>query len=50
MVTRAYVQAVFDQHLRGEPQALLGQPSLRFPELMFRDEAGPVTGTDGSLS
>ena len=34
-ITRAYVRAVFDQHLRGEPQALLDQPSPRFPEVTF---------------
>lgn len=25
----------FDQHLRSKPQALLDQPSLRYPEVMF---------------
>src|SRR5580692_82281 len=30
-ITRAYVRAFFDQHLRGEPQALLDQPSPRYP-------------------
>jgi dienelactone hydrolase len=34
-ITRAYVRAFFDQHLRGRPQALLDQPSPRFPEVMF---------------
>jgi dienelactone hydrolase len=34
-ITRAYVRAFFDQHLRGEPQALLDQPSPRYPEVMF---------------
>jgi dienelactone hydrolase len=39
-ITRAYVRACFDQHLRNEPQALLDQPSPRFPEVTF------VRGTD----
>ena len=34
-ITRAYVLAVFDQHLRGEPQTLLDQPSPRYPEVTF---------------
>ena len=34
-ITRAYVRAFFDQHLRGEPQALLDQPSPRYPEVTF---------------
>jgi hypothetical protein len=34
-VTRAYVRAFFDQHLRSKPQALLDQPSPRYPEVMF---------------
>jgi len=34
-ITRAYVRAFFDQHLRGKPQALLDQPSPRYPEVMF---------------
>jgi dienelactone hydrolase len=32
-ITRAYVRAFFDQHLRGEPQALLDQPSPYYPEV-----------------
>jgi dienelactone hydrolase len=32
-ITRAYVRAFFDQHLRGEPQALLDQPSPHYPEV-----------------
>ena len=32
-ITRACVLAFFDQHLRGEPQALLDQPSARYPEV-----------------
>ncbi|HET9970068.1 MAG TPA: alpha/beta hydrolase [Streptosporangiaceae bacterium] len=34
-ITRAYVLAFFDQHLRGEPQPLLDQPSPRYPEVTF---------------
>jgi dienelactone hydrolase len=34
-ITRAYVRAFFDQHLRGRPQALLDQPSPRNPEVTF---------------
>jgi dienelactone hydrolase len=34
-ITRAYVRAFFDQHLRSEPQALLDQPSPRHPEVTF---------------
>jgi hypothetical protein len=34
-ITRAYVRAFFDQHLRGSPQALLDQPSPRCEEVMF---------------
>jgi hypothetical protein len=34
-ITRAYVRAFFDQHLRGKPQALLDQPSPRNPEVTF---------------
>src|SRR5580693_206950 len=34
-ITRAYVRAFFDQHLRGEPQALLDQPSPRYLEVTF---------------
>ncbi|MGH3206159.1 MAG: alpha/beta hydrolase family protein [Trebonia sp.] len=34
-ITRAYVRAFFDQHLRGRPQALLDEPSARYPEVMF---------------
>jgi dienelactone hydrolase len=34
-ITRAYVRAFFDQHLRGRPQALLDQPSPRYPEVVF---------------
>jgi hypothetical protein len=34
-ITRAYVRAFFDEHLRGRPQALLDQPSPRYPEVTF---------------
>jgi dienelactone hydrolase len=34
-ITRAYVRAFFDQHLRNSPQALLDQPSPRHPEVTF---------------
>jgi dienelactone hydrolase len=34
-ITRAYVRAFFDQHLRGRPQALMDQPSPRYPEITF---------------
>ena len=38
-ITRAYVRAFFDQHLRGRPQALLDQPSPRYPEVTFCTQA-----------
>jgi dienelactone hydrolase len=34
-ITRAYVRAFFDQHLRNQPQALLDQPSSHYPEVTF---------------
>jgi dienelactone hydrolase len=34
-ITRAYVRAFFDQHLRSRPQALLNQPSPGYPEVTF---------------
>jgi hypothetical protein len=34
-ITRAYVRAFSDQHLRGRPQALLEKPSPCYPEVMF---------------
>jgi len=34
-ITRAYVRAFFDQHLRGKPQSLLDQPSPSYPEVTF---------------
>jgi len=43
-ITRAYVRAFFDQHLRGRPQTLLDQSSPRYPEVTFcspgREAAG----------
>jgi dienelactone hydrolase len=39
-ITRAYVLAFFDQHLRSSPQALLDQPSPRYPEVTFCFPAG----------
>jgi dienelactone hydrolase len=41
-ITRAYVRAFFDQHLRGEPQALLDQPSPRYPEVTFCSGPGRI--------
>jgi dienelactone hydrolase len=41
-ITRAYVRAFFDQHLRSRPQALLDQPSPRYPEVTF---CSPATKT-----
>jgi hypothetical protein len=44
-ITRAYVRAFFDQHLRGRPQSLLDQPSQRYPEVTFcSPEAGWSVG------
>jgi dienelactone hydrolase len=42
-ITRAYVRAFFDQHLRGDPQTLLDQPSPDYPEVTFcsPQTAGP---------
>jgi dienelactone hydrolase len=34
-ITRAYVRAFFDEHLCGGPQALLDEPSPRYPEVTF---------------
>jgi dienelactone hydrolase len=34
-ITRRYVRAFFDQHLRGVPQPLLRAPSRSFPEVRF---------------
>jgi dienelactone hydrolase len=39
-ITRAYVRAFFDQHLRSQPQALLDQPSPRYPEVTFCSPGG----------
>jgi dienelactone hydrolase len=41
-ITRAYVRAFFDQHLRGRPQALLDHPSPRYPEVTFCFETRAV--------
>jgi dienelactone hydrolase len=41
-ISRAYVRAFFDQHLRSRPQALLDQPSPRYPEVTFCSP-GPET-------
>ena len=35
-ISRAYVLAFFDQHLRGEPRSLLDGASARYPEVGFR--------------
>jgi hypothetical protein len=34
-ITRAYVRAFFDQHLRGNPQSLLDRPAPCYPEVTF---------------
>ncbi|MFF5262092.1 alpha/beta hydrolase family protein [Actinomadura viridis] len=34
-ITRRYVRAFFDRHVRGRPQPLLEGPSSRFPEVEF---------------
>jgi predicted dienelactone hydrolase len=34
-ITRAYVRAFFDRHLKDRPQGLLDQPSPRYPEVSF---------------
>ncbi len=34
-ITRAYVRAFVDEHLRNEPQSLLDRPSRRYPEVTF---------------
>ncbi len=39
-ITRAYVRAFLDQHLRGKPRALLDQPSPRYPEVTFCSPGG----------
>ncbi|WP_103341160.1 alpha/beta hydrolase [Amycolatopsis sp. CA-126428] len=40
-ITAAYVRAFFDQHLRGQPQPLLDQPSPRHPEVAFARTSTP---------
>ena len=39
-ITRAYVRAFFNQHLRDSPQALLDYPSPRYPEVTFCSPGG----------
>jgi len=39
-ITRAYVRAFFDQHLRSKSQSLLDQPSARYPEVTFCQQGG----------
>lgn len=34
-LTRTYVAAFLDQHLKSQPQALLDEPSSRYPEARF---------------
>lgn len=36
-ITRAYVRAFFDQHLRDRHQPLLNRPSARYPEVNFNN-------------
>ncbi|MFI5587356.1 alpha/beta hydrolase family protein [Amycolatopsis sp. NPDC051758] len=40
-ITAAYVRAFFDEHLRGQPQPLLDQPSPRYPEVGFARTSTP---------
>jgi dienelactone hydrolase len=40
-ITRAYVRAFVDQHLRGRPQPLLDHPSPRYPEVTFGRRLSP---------
>ncbi len=47
-ITRAYVRAFFDHHLRGSPQTLLDQPSPLYPEVTFCDPAGPLPPMPGA--
>ncbi|MFI6030070.1 alpha/beta hydrolase family protein [Amycolatopsis magusensis] len=35
VITRRYVRAFVDEHLRGIPQVLLNSPSARYPEIAF---------------
>jgi dienelactone hydrolase len=49
-ITRAYVRAFFDQHLRSRPQALLDRPSPRYPEVTFcSPEPEPAHSTPARL-
>ncbi|MFF4774713.1 hypothetical protein ACFY05_17825 [Microtetraspora fusca] len=34
-ITRTYVAAFFDLHLRKKPQPLLDEPSTRYPEIKY---------------
>ncbi len=45
VITRAYVDAFFDLHLRGNPQPLLERPSTRYPEVRFGPENGSSNTT-----
>jgi hypothetical protein len=47
-ITRAYVRAFFDHHVRGRPQTLLDQPSPLYPEVTFCDPAGRLPGMPGA--
>ncbi len=48
-ITRAYVRAFFDQHLRSRPQALLDQPSPRYPEVTFCSPQAGLARAGGPL-
>ncbi|HEX6357377.1 alpha/beta hydrolase [Actinophytocola sp.] len=39
-ITRRYVSAFFDRHLRGRPQPLLARPSTQYPEVSFVRDGG----------
>ncbi|TQS29417.1 alpha/beta hydrolase [Microbispora sp. KK1-11] len=39
-ITRTYVRAFLDRHLRHEPQSLLDEPSPRYPEVRFCTPGG----------
>jgi dienelactone hydrolase len=43
-ITRRYVRAFFDQHLRHRPQPLLDRPSTRYPEVEFCSVATMTCG------
>ncbi|MGA6168055.1 alpha/beta hydrolase family protein [Amycolatopsis magusensis] len=40
VITRRYVRAFVDEHLRGIPQVLLNSPSSRYPEVAFCSPGG----------